>query len=128
MNNYTVTVRSSDAINTGDIPGNYEVAFPWMPPGQYRATVNYLVTSGNTAPYALQIRCPEIVRALTTQAISDGWCTCTIMTGNANTPGVVYFSKPPTRMNVRLLTQSTLAIVTGSAHTQFTMHFERIDI
>jgi len=129
MNNYTLTVSSRDAVNATDTAYNYEVNVPFIPPGQFKCTVSYIAATLTAAtPYVLQMRAPEITRALSSGA-NDGWMSVCILNGaEVAAPGVFYLSQPPKRLQVRMMIQTSNGLASALGHTQVLIHMERIDI
>ncbi|KAG5178597.1 hypothetical protein JKP88DRAFT_261349 [Tribonema minus] len=126
---YTLTVRSRDAVNATDTAWAYEVQVPDMPIGPYRASVTFIAASLTaTVVYALQFNAPEITRCLDTSITgSDGWETVALLNGaDMSAPGVFYCDRAPRRLKVRVLIPATLALAVTLGHHFISVEFKNI--
>ncbi|KAG5179180.1 hypothetical protein JKP88DRAFT_280513 [Tribonema minus] len=125
---YTLTVRSRDAVNAFDAPCQFEVQVPDMPIGPYRASVSFIAPSLTaTVAYALQFSAPEIARCLdTSTAGSDGWVTVALASTSDSTQGTFYCDRVPRRLKVRVLIPSSLALAVTLGHHFITIDFKNV--
>lgn len=129
MNNYTLEIRSNDETLVSQTTGNFSVSIPYFPDAAYECEINYMsATLTNNVPYALQIKCEEITRHLSTKSSNDGWCTACIFSGLSNAPvGKLYFSKAPKLMSLRIVAQSDGSTISNpTVHNWFLLHFKKI--
>ncbi|KAG5186567.1 hypothetical protein JKP88DRAFT_254501 [Tribonema minus] len=125
---YTLTVRSRDAVNAFDAPCQFEVQVPEMPIGPYRATVSFIAPSLTaTVAYALQFSAPEIARCLDTSTTgSDGWVTVALASTSDSAQGTFYCDRAPRRLKVRVLIPATLGLAVTLGHHFISVQFKKI--
>jgi hypothetical protein len=121
---FTCVVNSNSRVS-GDGKNSYIVNFPTLPKGKYKATC-YFFSSGVGGQAMVQIKCPQIARALTTKQ-GDGFIEINQFNSNQSKVrlnNIVYFDSPPETLSVQFIAVNTGAIYALTAQQDLIINFE----